>query len=138
MLTREEAARRFAERAEDRYYTPNLREMYRMAAEALSESKTIRCRICKYGHDVGEECCCSCSGTIGNIGEKIRAARRDAGMTQRELSEKTGIAEPTIRKYESGKLNPKRETVQKFAAALSVPACILYGGTAERKMEVEE
>ena len=36
-VTREEAARRFAEKAEDHYYVPKLREMYQMAAEALSE-----------------------------------------------------------------------------------------------------
>lgn len=34
-MTREEAARRFREKAEDHYYVPHLREMYQMAAEAL-------------------------------------------------------------------------------------------------------
>ncbi len=53
-------------------------------------------------------------------GEKIKLARKAAKMTQRELSEKTGIAEPTIRKYESDRLNPKYNTLVTFANALGV------------------
>lgn len=54
-------------------------------------------------------------------GERIRAARTKRGMTQREVGEKCGIAEPTIRRYELGKLNPKYETLQRIASALDVP-----------------
>lgn len=36
-MTREEAARRLREKAEDQYYVPRLRELYLMAAEALEE-----------------------------------------------------------------------------------------------------
>ena len=56
MLTREEAARRFAERAEDKYYTPNLREMYRMAAEALSEEPRKAGRWEAYPNDLYLRC----------------------------------------------------------------------------------
>lgn len=47
-MTREEAASRFAEKAEDHYYVPKLRELYQMAAEALREPPVIRCEDCKY------------------------------------------------------------------------------------------
>ena len=47
------------------------------------------------------------------IGEQIRELRKERGLTQKELGERSGIAEPTIRRYELGKLNPKFETVQK-------------------------
>lgn len=57
-------------------------------------------------------------------GEKIRAARKRQGMTQKQLGERSGIAEPTIRKYELGKLNPKRETLAKISRALGVT--VLY------------
>lgn len=60
------------------------------------------------------------------IGENIRAARQNVGMTQKELGEKAGIAEPTIRRYELGKLNPKLETVKKIAHALGVSWDTLY------------
>ena len=53
-------------------------------------------------------------------GELIRKCRKEAGLTQKELGERAGIAEPTIRKYESNRLNPKIETLQKIADALGV------------------
>jgi len=43
-----------------------------------------------------------------------------AGLTQKQLGDKAGIAEPTIRRYELGKLNPKLSTLQKIANALGV------------------
>lgn len=55
------------------------------------------------------------------IGDKIKELRLQNGLTQKSLGEKCGIAEPTIRKYELGKLNPKVETVKKIADALNVP-----------------
>ena len=61
------------------------------------------------------------------IGEKIREIRKARGLTQKELGEKAGIAEPTIRRYELGKLNPKIETVKKIADALGVDMNALYG-----------
>ena len=60
------------------------------------------------------------------IGAKIRELRKARGLTQKELGEKAGIAEPTIRRYELGKLNPKFETVQKIAKALNVPEAFFY------------
>lgn len=53
-------------------------------------------------------------------GEKIKKARIDARMTQKALAEKCGMADSAIRKYESGKVNPKFETLQKIATALGV------------------
>ena len=54
------------------------------------------------------------------VGERIRQNRLNKKMTQKELGEKAGIAEPTIRRYELGKLNPKFETLQKIASALEI------------------
>lgn len=64
------------------------------------------------------------------INERIREARKARGMTQRELGERSGIAEPTVRKYEAGQLNPKIETLQKLASALEMPVCALCCGGA--------
>ncbi len=61
------------------------------------------------------------------IGEKIRKERIRGGLTQKELGERMGVDASTIRKYESGKLNPKLETVQKIAQALHVDIGALYG-----------
>ena len=59
-------------------------------------------------------------------GEKIRAARQRANLTQKQLGELCGIAEPTIRRYETGKLNPKAETIMKIASHLNTDWLWLY------------
>lgn len=61
------------------------------------------------------------------VGERIRKIRIEKGLTQREVSARCHIAEPTIRKYESGRLNPKFETMDKIASALEVPVTALMG-----------
>ena len=59
------------------------------------------------------------------IGERIREVRKSKNLTQKQLGELSGIAEPTIRRYELGKLNPKRETITKIATALDVHPAVL-------------
>lgn len=51
-------------------------------------------------------------------GQLIRAERKKAGMTQEALGEKLGVSMSFIAQYETGKRNPKRETLQKIADAL--------------------
>ena len=53
------------------------------------------------------------------IGERIYYCRVENHMTQKELGEKAGIDPSTIRKYESGRLNPKIGTLRKIADALN-------------------
>ena len=71
------------------------------------------------------------------VGERIRQNRLNKKMTQKELGEKAGIAEPTIRRYELGKLNPKFETLQKIADALDVGIDKLKGIKPLPEKEVE-
>lgn len=61
------------------------------------------------------------------IGEKIKAKRLEKGLTQKKLGELSGIAEPTIRRYESGKLNPKLDTIKKIAEGLGITPTDLMG-----------
>lgn len=61
------------------------------------------------------------------ISENIKRFRKERGLTQKKLSELCGIAEPTIRRYEAGTLNPKIETVEKLASALGITAVDLMG-----------
>ncbi len=61
------------------------------------------------------------------IGERIKNARKNKDWTQKQLEEKTGINEANIRKYESGRQNPKLETIQKIAEALNVTPAYLMG-----------
>ena len=56
-----------------------------------------------------------------NVGERIRAARKQAGMTQKDLTEKTGICRSGICLYESGKRTIDINSLRKIASALNVP-----------------
>lgn len=68
-------------------------------------------------------------------GDLIRQARKKAGLTQKELGELCGIAEPTIRRYELGKLNPKQETLKKIAKPLGVRWYELYSDDLQKQVE---
>lgn len=59
------------------------------------------------------------------IGGRICKYRERRNLTQKRLGELAGIAEPTIRRYELGLLNPKLETLTKIATALEVPVSFL-------------
>lgn len=61
------------------------------------------------------------------VGENIKRIRKERGLTQKKLGTLCGIAEPTIRRYEAGTLNPKLETVEKIASALGVAPPVLMG-----------
>ena len=75
------------------------------------------------------------------IGERIREERKKQGLTQKRLGELCGIAEPTIRKYELGKLNPKYQTLQKIAGALNISISAFFPdaplGASLLKLEIE-
>lgn len=47
-------------------------------------------------------------------------ARKKAGLTQKELSSRTGIAQGDISKLENGNGNPSIKTLQKLAEAMNM------------------
>lgn len=54
-------------------------------------------------------------------GDRIKAARKAAGLTQKELADKIGVKFSVIHKYETGMVvNLKRETIAALAKALDV------------------
>lgn len=58
-------------------------------------------------------------------GERIRMVRLENGMTQKQVAEACGMADSAIRKYESGRIAPKADTLQRIAAALNVSVYML-------------
>ncbi len=70
------------------------------------------------------------------IGERIRAIRTATGMTQKQLGERSSMADSAIRKYESEKITPKLETIKKIADALEVPVLTLLGETIQNEKEM--
>lgn len=53
-------------------------------------------------------------------GECIKAARKNAGLTQKELGDRLGIAYQALSQWENGLRNPKYETLQRIAVALQI------------------
>jgi transcriptional regulator with XRE-family HTH domain len=62
------------------------------------------------------------------IGQKIKKARLEKGLTQQELGDIVGVQKSAIAKYECGRVvNIKRSTLQKIAKALSIrPSELLF------------
>jgi len=52
--------------------------------------------------------------------EAMLKARREAGLTQKQLSERTGIAQTDISKLERGSGNPSLRTLQRLAAGMGM------------------
>lgn len=53
-------------------------------------------------------------------------ARRETGMTQKQLAEKTGISQSDIGKFESGSGNPSIKTLRRLAAGLGMKVKIEF------------
>ena len=54
------------------------------------------------------------------IGNRIREARVQAGLKQKELAEKIGVSESRVSQYEKGSQNPRIGTLLKIADALGI------------------
>ncbi len=61
------------------------------------------------------------------VGEKIKQARKKAGLTQKKLGEKLGVSAAMVAQYEKGVRNPKWETLRSIATALNVETSSLLG-----------
>ena len=53
--------------------------------------------------------------------DRIKAARKAKGMTQKELANQLGLATGTIQQYELGKREPRLEQLSKLSEVLGVP-----------------
>lgn len=69
--------------------------------------------------------------------KRLKQSRQDLKMTQKELSEKTGIKRTTIASYEVGNISPSFENVKTLAEALGVTTDYL-SGKSEYKTMVEK
>lgn len=53
-------------------------------------------------------------------------ARKNSGLTQKQLSERTGIAQADISKLENGNANPSLRTLQRLAAGMGMKVKIEF------------
>lgn len=61
------------------------------------------------------------------LGERIKAARKPIGLTQKQLAEKIGVATGTIQQYELNKRQPRMGQLKKIADVLEVSIAELLG-----------
>lgn len=92
-----------------------------------------------------------------SFSDRLREARKRSGLTQMQIAEKLGITAQSYSQYETGKRQPKAETLKRIANALGVlPGDLRQDGfyptsqeiaamkrgaesvTDERKLEIEE
>lgn len=59
---------------------------------------------------------------VGNLGKNLRETRKQLGLTQEEVSQRSGVQAGEISRIEGGKRDPKVSTLERLAKALDVPA----------------
>ncbi|OUE22180.1 helix-turn-helix protein [Clavibacter michiganensis] len=57
-----------------------------------------------------------------SIGEELRRLRHEAALSQRELAALTGVPQPNIAAYESGRRQPSADTLSRLGATLRIPS----------------
>lgn len=63
-----------------------------------------------------------------SIGERIRAARKEAGLNQGELAQALGISQPTVANWESDVHNPRQQMLARIAQTLNASLGWLASG----------
>ena len=60
------------------------------------------------------------------FGDRLKLARKKAGMTMRELAEQTGISATAVSKFERSVITPRQSTVLRLAKALGVRPAFFF------------
>lgn len=71
-------------------------------------------------------------------GQRIKEARKKAGLTQKELAAKLGIAYQTLAQWENDLRNPKQGTLEKIASALGINWYELYAESEKEQIEAKK
>ena len=63
-------------------------------------------------------------------------ARQNSGLTQKELSERTGIAQGDISKLERGNANPSLRTLQRLATGMGMTVRLEFVPAADSRIKL--
>lgn len=66
---------------------------------------------------------------LTSVGNKVRATRREKGMTLADLSDITGLSQASISQIERGLANPSFTTLSQLAYGLDIPMGKFFVGT---------
>jgi transcriptional regulator with XRE-family HTH domain len=104
----------------------------------LREPPAVACRRCgaalnspgAASRDAGKALCLPCVGKCpeASFGERLKAFRLAAGLTQSELARKASVVPSMIHKYELKGHRPRPSALARLARALGVPAAALKRG----------
>lgn len=61
--------------------------------------------------------------------ERLKALRKEKNLTQKEIAIKFNITQPAYQQWESGKIKPSADTLDKFAKFFNVSTDYLLGKT---------
>ena len=68
-------------------------------------------------------------------GQRIREERKKAGLTQKKLGERIGVAYQTVAQWENDLRNPKPKTLQRIADALSISVLDIMSDSEIKEIE---
>lgn len=72
------------------------------------------------------------------FGQRLRELRAERGLSQEDLSRRTGIHAPSIGRLECGRREPRLKTILCLADGLGVPPGALLDTVGERRLTPEE
>lgn len=74
-----------------------------------------------------------------DVAAVLRQARTSAGLSQRELASRTGIAQPTIARIEAGHVDPRVRTLDRLLSACGVElATVSRSGSGIDRTQIRE
>lgn len=99
-----------------------LAEEGRVAQLSLADGSTIELSAAQLAQSRVERSDAPPLGDIDGVrlGQRLRALRIAAGLTQAELARRTGIHRPNIARVEAGRHTPSLETLARLASAIGV------------------
>lgn len=66
---------------------------------------------------------------------RLKKLRNEAGLTQKQVASELNISQSAYAQWETGKLNPKKETIQMFADFFNVSSAYLTGESDSKNIE---
>jgi len=73
---------------------------------------------------------------LKNLGQRIRKLRKEKGLTLVEVSKKTGVAQATLSRIETGSMMGTVESHEKIAEVLGIGLAELYSGVDRRYEQI--
>ena len=95
-----------------------------MARTTIEELKHRRLTGINAGERAGFDAAYEATRLAIEVGEQIRDAREEAGLSQRELTARMGTCQAAVARLEAGGVGPTLTTLQRVATALHLKIAV--------------